>query len=210
MSALERGDRRKNRAKTVERSRRAVPRQFLIVVEGKRELQYLKAFQHSGVVLKPEMCGLDPLGMVSKANRLMLKAEKEERRGKGSAFDEVWCVFDVDEHERFGQAVASARNNGVQLAISNPCFELWLLLHYQDQTAHLTVQAAQNQAAEFVGTGKTLAPAAVGRLVSLYDEANRRAAELAGQHGRHGVESTSNPSSGVGRLVDAIRRNRVT
>ena len=28
-----------------------------------------------------------------------------------------------------------ARDNGIRVAISNPCFELWLVLHYAQQTA---------------------------------------------------------------------------
>jgi hypothetical protein len=53
-------------------------------------------------------------------------------------FDQVWCVFDVDD---FGDdvraAVTIAKRRGVSLAVSNPCFELWLLLHFVDHTSWL-------------------------------------------------------------------------
>jgi hypothetical protein len=53
-------------------------------------------------------------------------------RGRVSVdFDEVWCVLDVDEFD-LAPAEQLARSGGVRLAISNPCFELWLLLHHVD------------------------------------------------------------------------------
>lgn len=51
-------------------------------------------------------------------------------------FDEVWCVVDSDEFD-IEPAAALAKELDVQLAVSNPCFELWLLLHCQDCTAPL-------------------------------------------------------------------------
>lgn len=54
----------------------------------------------------------------------------------GDEFDEVWCVVDSDEFD-LEPAVALAAKLDVHLAVSNPCFELWLLLHHQDCTAPL-------------------------------------------------------------------------
>lgn len=52
-------------------------------------------------------------------------------------YDERWLLLDV-EHRRGGPHVASlvqtlseARRQGVNAAICNPCFELWLLLHHR-------------------------------------------------------------------------------
>ena len=50
--------------------------------------------------------------------------------------DQIWCVFDVDNFlndnpEEYNKAIAEAKNNGIKLAWSNECFELWLLLHFQ-------------------------------------------------------------------------------
>ena len=46
--------------------------------------------------------------------------------------DSVWCVFDVDNHSNttLEKAVRYAENVKVNTVISNPCFELWYLLHY--------------------------------------------------------------------------------
>lgn len=55
-------------------------------------------------------------------------------------FDEVWCVLDVDSFEKDGgkvtQAVAAAAKANINLAISNPCFEVWLLLHHRAFDLH--------------------------------------------------------------------------
>lgn len=51
-------------------------------------------------------------------------------------FDEIWCVVDVD-HFELEEAIGLARQHGIELAVSNPCFELWLLLHHDDCRAAL-------------------------------------------------------------------------
>ncbi|MFG3104825.1 RloB family protein [Streptomyces sp. NPDC048182] len=53
--------------------------------------------------------------------------------GAGDEFDQVWCVVDVDEFPDLDEAVRLARRRRVEIAVSNPCFELWLLLHHADQ-----------------------------------------------------------------------------
>lgn len=52
-------------------------------------------------------------------------------------YDERWLLLDVD-HRSEGphvtslvQTLSEARRNGVNAAICNPCFELWLLLHHR-------------------------------------------------------------------------------
>jgi len=71
------------------------------------------------------------------ANRAIDRAKLQKRSGKKKAnsferLDEVWAVFDRDEHPDFDQAVNRCRENGVQVARSNPCFEVWLILHFED------------------------------------------------------------------------------
>ena len=46
-------------------------------------------------------------------------------------------MFDRDEHTRFDEAKNMAAGNDVRLAISNPCFELWAILHYRECDALL-------------------------------------------------------------------------
>jgi hypothetical protein len=60
------------------------------------------------------------------------KARAGHEKDDNLAYDSVWCVFDIDDHPAVGEAKEMARDNGIQLAISNPCIELWLLLHFSE------------------------------------------------------------------------------
>jgi hypothetical protein len=66
---------------------------------------------------------------------------------KNNKWDEVYCVFDRDDHLNFDNAIksANAKNNKISndqgqkikfYAIpSVPCFELWLMLHFEAKSA---------------------------------------------------------------------------
>ncbi len=47
--------------------------------------------------------------------------------------DELWLVFDKDDWpwEKINKVVRDAKRRGIHVAISNPCFEVWLILHIQ-------------------------------------------------------------------------------
>jgi hypothetical protein len=45
-------------------------------------------------------------------------------------------MFDRDEHPNFARAIDLADRHGIKLAMSNPCLELWFILHFEDQTAY--------------------------------------------------------------------------
>lgn len=53
------------------------------------------------------------------------------------AGDERWLMIDVDHHrpEELNPICQEAEQKGIWLAISNPCFELWLYLHLADADA---------------------------------------------------------------------------
>ena len=57
------------------------------------------------------------------------------------ADDERWLLLDTDHYVRgthvagFAAALRDAQQSGVQVAVSRPSFELWLLLHHVEETA---------------------------------------------------------------------------
>lgn len=57
------------------------------------------------------------------------KSLKRQSKNSFEGRDEVWAVFDRDDHDHYYDAAESCRNNGVSVANSNPCFEVWLILH---------------------------------------------------------------------------------
>lgn len=67
------------------------------------------------------------------------KAYKDVRsKGEIQENDEFWVMIDTDHHVAGNHlsgtylALKEARQKGFELAVSNPCFELWLLLHHID------------------------------------------------------------------------------
>jgi len=81
----------------------------------------------------------DPRSIVSEAIQIKLANQKEAGWSEG---DSAWAVCDGDEHiqndpNNWNDALQLADANGIDLAVSNPSFELWYLLHFQDQHANL-------------------------------------------------------------------------
>ncbi|MCH9022221.1 MAG: RloB domain-containing protein [Planctomycetes bacterium] len=59
---------------------------------------------------------------------------KKRAESRGEIFDVVWCVLDVEGPEKrdsLKKAVPLARQNHITLCLSNPCFEVWLLAHFE-------------------------------------------------------------------------------
>ena len=112
---------------------------LLIVCEGKvTEPKYFRGFANAcknprvTLEIAPE-AGV-PLTVVKEACKHKNQAEQEAKREKDDnlEYDSVWAVFDVDEHPKIPDAIQMARDDSIHLAVSNPAFELWLLLHFRD------------------------------------------------------------------------------
>lgn len=60
--------------------------------------------------------------------------EREEKK-RSIPFDEIWVLFDKDSFAdaQFDNAIFSGEAKGYYVAWSNECFELWYLLHFQEQ-----------------------------------------------------------------------------
>jgi hypothetical protein len=62
--------------------------------------------------------------------------------------DELWMLLDTDHYIQgthlasFMAALAAAGQLGVNVALSRPCFELWMLLHHEEETAVLPLGSA--------------------------------------------------------------------
>ena len=86
----------------------------------------------------------DPRAVVERA----IEASKASKRDPLGSRDTVWAMFDRDEHPRFDEAKNMAYGNGIRLAISNPCFEIWGILHYQKCNAPLDRHECQRKLGE--------------------------------------------------------------
>ena len=113
-------------------------------------------------------------------------------------------MFDIDEHPRVDQALQLAASSQISIAVTNPCIELWFLLHFQDQTADLHRHKAQEISSDLLGCAKVPTAAALIELVGCYEDARRRAQALDRKHEMDGSPPRSNPSSSLWCLVDEI------
>lgn len=185
-------------------------RRFLIYVEGENtERIYLQGLRRE-LRRHPITVKLGPKHGEPKG--LVRAARKHAQRVAGDpaeVFDEVWCVMDVEAPQQapgLEEALAEARKWGIRCALSNPCFELWLILHFQDQAGHLTSAQAQTRLAGLLPgysatNGKSFSYEAVrehrGRAVL-------SARTLSDRHRCPGEACRENPCTSVTGLLDAL------
>jgi len=167
------------------------------------------ATSHLGAATTPTFTSASPSGPLSLVQRARedLKANQRSARRTGAgSFDEIWCVFDVDQHPKLSHAIFEARQSGIEVAISNPCFELWLVLHREDQTANIDRHKIQGHAKHLgIVDGKRFPPGQVAQLIAEYPAAKQRAKALGSRHKLNASDPGSNPSSGVWQLIDRLR-----
>lgn len=128
---------------------------LLIVCEGeKTEPQYLREIQHAyrlataHVQVLHGQLGTEPLQVLEYALAVFKEGDRE-RSIHAREFDRIVVVFDRDEHRTYYDALAKAaaqdgklrNDNGaavpLEVVASVPCFELWLLLHFEEVHAPL-------------------------------------------------------------------------
>ncbi len=134
-------------------------------------------------------------------------AEDMRREGDRNAlYDEVWCVIDVDRHARLRQACQRAEQAGIHMAVSNPCFELWLLLHFAAHTAPVAnSRDLEKEVRKHLPRYDKHVECA--ELEESYEIARHRARGLEKMHLADGHKN-GNPSTDVWKLVDSLKRNK--
>jgi hypothetical protein len=147
-----------------------------------------------------------PKAVVEHAAQKKREAESDagKRKDDNLRYDEVWCVFDVDEHPDVPEAKQQAVANEIHLAISNPCFELWLLLHFQAQTAHIARDHLQLHVRKNLPRYEKEVPYEM--LEGNYEEALKRAQDLDLMHDRNG-NTGGNSSTGIYKLTERIKKS---
>jgi len=112
----------------------------LVVCEGETEHAYFEAVRlhlklsRAEVVLATSSKGSAPRNVVAYA---------EQKCAEPGGYDQIYCVFDRDQHGSFRAAreriakLASRQNKRLPIAesVSVPCFEFWILLHFEQTDA---------------------------------------------------------------------------
>ena len=200
-----------SRARSVTRraSSRAPIRRVVVVTEGAlTEPGYLKAFEQ--IYGDRESVRLELIGGVGDPRAVVDRAVEESKKSKRDrlgAQDSVWALFDRDEHPRFDEAKNKARGNGISLAISNPCFELWGIFHYREYDAPLHRHECQRMlrqscaAYDRRGNKSFADPVAIE---SSYRQAVERARSSLTRRAEEG-DPEGNPSTAVHKLTERLR-----
>lgn len=140
----------------------------------------------------------------------MLLVDRALARIDDPTIDQIWLLIDVEapaemEHPHLLDVAASARmHDKLHVAASNPCFELWLILHDQDVGGYLTTKEAVKRAQDLEEvSGKVLRDAE--SLIRRRHDAVRRAELLRRRHERNNKAfPANNPGTEVDRFVLAV------
>ena len=101
---------------------------FIIYCDGETEKNYFKSFK-----VKLKDIGNVKILVKDAPNPLQIvKRLIKEKITVGDDGYYFWGVCDVDErYENIKEVIKEAKKDNIKLAISNPCFEYWILLHFK-------------------------------------------------------------------------------
>jgi len=209
--------RRRRRAAPLRRRNYVVEpqRRLYVFCEGARtEPAYFDAvqqeFDNAQILVEATGVGGVPSTVADEAIR-HAKGLRRGMRGRASGrssfeeADQVWVVFDQDHHPDVPNVVVRCRDNKVEVAYSNPCFELWLVLHLEphDRPAEASdVQARLHALYSAYDHEKSPGPDFSDLLATLA-VAEQRASDQAQRRQEEGAPS-GNPSTTVFQLLRAI------
>jgi len=125
--------------------------------------------------------------------------EEAMRVAKDPEIDTVWCISDIEapqQHPNISRAIALAEKNPkVNLVFTNPCFELWLLLHDRDVTRYKSTDDMEREVQSLPSvSGKVITDGKY--FMERREAAIRRAKDLRLRHQRNDSHRPhDNPSS---------------
>jgi hypothetical protein len=105
---------------------------FIVATEGKEtEKQYFGMFKSTRI--KVEILATTEDGK-SSPEYVLERLDTFKERYDLTEDDMLWLVSDVDRwgDKKLSSVCSQARQRSYNLAISNPCFEVWLTLHFED------------------------------------------------------------------------------
>lgn len=71
-----------------------------------------------------------PLTIVEACAAKLKELKQASKTDSFEKFSAIWAVFDIDAHPKIEDAIRLAHETGVRCAISNPCIEVWGLMHF--------------------------------------------------------------------------------
>jgi RloB-like protein len=196
---------------------RETKRQFWIFCEGQNtERAYfdaVKALWKDALVSLQIVAGVGEPRAVAraateKAKEVGVFGKKHTKKDSFEKNDEVWAVFDHDDgqHHHFNSAVEECRTHKVGVGWSVPCFEHWLILHFEDADRGYDRHAAQKSYGKMDPSYKPKSSKTPDckALVANIERAETRANQQAERRLQEGSQF-GNPSTNVQKLTAKIR-----
>ncbi len=149
----------------------------------------------------------DPRSIIE---RLIDERQQMKDNQEWTKDDNAWAVFDGDEHiekslANWQSAISRAKSQKINLAITNPCFELWYLIHYQDNLAQITRDKIIKLLGKHINNYDKSTCLYPEPLKPLTEKAIRRANKIAKQIEANKLDEHSNPCcSGLPKLISSL------
>jgi len=188
---------------------------MLIATEGvnKTERNYFLEFnrkQDFYRIVLASGSSTDPIGIVKEAILSYEKFGLETVSG-----DIAYAVFDTDfgKEMQIEEARSLAKKNGIKLALSNPCFEVWLMLHFRFSTKGYYSNEEVNAEISKIWPDYRKNISSFESIHSQGKTAINRANRLKRFHtetGAKGEIEYCNPSTDVHRIVELLIDNNKT
>jgi hypothetical protein len=150
---------------------------IIIAAEGKAtEKRYFEdlaspAYYHNARVHVKVLPNIDDQ---SSPEKVMAQLDAFRQRFQLGETDQLWLVVDFDRwgEEKLSSVTRECRQKGYRVAVSNPCFELWLLLHLRslDEYSAEEIQAIRQN--RHVNRHDTYLDRELSRILQGYDKAN--------------------------------------
>jgi hypothetical protein len=193
---------------------RNIAQKILIACEGsKTEPIYFNSIRNElrsstlDIIVLPHQNKTDPRSIVE---RLIEERQQRKDNQQWSKEDKAWAVFDGDEHiekslANWQSAISRATSQKINLAITNPCFELWYLIHFQDHFAQINRDRLVNLLGKHIPNYDKSMCLYPKPLKSLTEQAIQRAEKMAKQIERNELSEHSNPCcSGLPKLISSL------
>lgn len=186
-------------------------KKFFVFCEGRNtEPGYFSAIKHhyDHVEIHIEKDTGHPQTLLSKAVAVI---QGQSPFGKSVRFckkrgDEVWAVFDYDNRPNVMECICRFKSHGIGVAFSDPCFEVWLILHRQDFDRPGDSHSVQCQLSDIDTkyNRRSKNHEDFGEFMALIEVAEGRAQERFARLQSEG-SAWSPPCSSVGHLTKALR-----
>lgn len=201
-------------------AKRTSSARILIISEGSKTeplyFEEIRAAYHlhsANVVVQPSQLGTSPINVVQYAKQLFEEGDLHKRIAPRS-FDQVYAVFDRDDHDSYFNSLSLAtsldgtlRNDNKETisfkAIASvPSFELWLLLHYEDIHSPIHRNEVMQRLKQHIPGYEKGSGGAFATTSSQLNTATQRAQILAT---RFSAYDAPEPYTAIGELVSLLK-----